>query len=127
MSKSILQTVFTVTYLHPHGDFIFIKLQVSGFSKSVIKSRDALIRAQIEKHHQVSKSDGSTGPTTSDESERYTLVAHEVFVGVALLVYVRDALGRRVKDVHTSWTGCGPLWMVSLSYFAAHSGSLTYY
>jgi hypothetical protein len=29
-------------------------------------------------------------------------------VGVALLVYARDeGVGRRIRDVSTSWTGCG--------------------
>lgn len=74
---------------------------VSGLSRSVITNRDALIRSQIEAH--------------VPNKERYTLVAREVFVGVALLVYARDSgIGRRVCDVQTNWTGCGPAWLVSL-------------
>lgn len=72
---------------------------VSGLSRSVISNRDDLIRSQIEAH--------------TPNKERYTLVAREVFVGVALLVYARDSdVGRRVCDVQTSWTGCGPAWLV---------------
>ena len=44
--------------------------------------------------------------------ERYSLVAKVVNVGVALLVYARDdGVGRKVEDVETRWTGCGPLYM----------------
>lgn len=33
-------------------------------------------------------------------------------VGIALLVYARDdGVGRRVCDVQTQWTGCGPAGM----------------
>ena len=73
-------------------------------SRSVITARDALIRSQIEEH--------------APDQEPYTLIAREVFVGVALLVYARDSgIGRRVCDVQTTWTGCGPAWLVSLCYF----------
>lgn len=76
----------------------FLSLAVSGFSQSVVDSRDALIRSQIEEH--------------APNKERYTLVAKAVNVGVALLVYVRDdEIGPRVRDVQMQWTGCGPLWM----------------
>lgn len=35
-----------------------------------------------------------------------------VNVGVALLVYgLDDGVGRKVEDVETQWTGCGPLYM----------------
>jgi len=75
-----------------------LHLGFCGLSKSVIKNRDALIRSQIEAH--------------APNKESYSLVAHEVFVGVAILVYARDSgIGRRVCDVQTSWTGCGPAWM----------------
>jgi hypothetical protein len=40
------------------------------------------------------------------------LIAKEVNVGVALLVYGRDdGVARRITDVQTQWTGCGPAWM----------------
>ncbi|KIJ41245.1 hypothetical protein M422DRAFT_209364 [Sphaerobolus stellatus SS14] len=75
-----------------------LHLGFSGLSRSVIKSRDNLIRSQIEEH--------------APNKESYNLVAHEVLVGVALLVYARDnGVGRRICDVQTSWTGCGPAWM----------------
>ncbi|KAF8485595.1 inositol polyphosphate phosphatase [Gautieria morchelliformis] len=75
-----------------------LHLGFSGLSRSVIRSRDALIRSQIEAH--------------APNKERYTLVAREVFVGVALLVYAQDSgIGRRVCDVQTIWTGCGPAWL----------------
>jgi hypothetical protein len=64
----------------------------------VIQNRDDLIRTQIEAH--------------TPNKERYSLVAKEVFVGVALLVYARDGgIGRRVCEVQTAWTGCGPAWL----------------
>lgn len=71
---------------------------MSGLSRNVIESRDALIRSQIETH--------------APNKDRYLLVAKVVNVGVALLVYVRDeSVGTRVCDVQTQWTGCGPGWM----------------
>ena len=71
---------------------------VAGLSKSVITNRDDFIRSQIEAH--------------SPTKDNYTLVARVVNVGVALLVYVKDEqLGKRVRDVQTQWTGCGPGWM----------------
>ncbi|OSD08609.1 DNase I-like protein [Trametes coccinea BRFM310] len=75
-----------------------LHLGLSGLSKSVLDSRDALILSQIEKH--------------APNGERYTLIAKVVNVGVALLVYGRDdGVGRRACDVQTQWTGCGPLYM----------------
>ncbi|KAI0333492.1 DNase I-like protein [Cubamyces sp. BRFM 1775] len=75
-----------------------LHLGLSGLSKSVIESRNALILSQIEKH--------------APNGERYTLIAKVVNVGVALLVYGRDdGVGRRACDVQTQWTGCGPLYM----------------
>ncbi|KAF8581253.1 DNase I-like protein [Ramaria rubella] len=75
-----------------------LHLGFSGLSKSVIKNRDDLIRSQVERH--------------SPNKERYTLVAREVLVGVALLVYARDSgIGRRICDVQSNWTGCGPAWL----------------
>lgn len=63
-----------------------------------MKERADHIRAEIEKH--------------SPNKSSYTLIGKVVNVGVALLVFVRDdLLASRVKDVETSWTGCGPLWM----------------
>ena len=71
---------------------------VSGLSKHVIESRNALILSQIEEH--------------APNKERYTLIAKVVNVGVALLVYGRDdGIGRKACDVQTQWTGCGPAFM----------------
>ncbi|KAL5489844.1 hypothetical protein ACEPAI_4676 [Sanghuangporus weigelae] len=75
-----------------------LHLGLSGISRKVIDSRDALIRSQIEEH--------------APNRESYMLVAKIVNVGVALLVYVSDeVLGSKVCDVQTQWTGCGPAWM----------------
>ncbi|KAI0647307.1 Endonuclease/exonuclease/phosphatase [Trametes meyenii] len=75
-----------------------LHLGLSGLSKPVIESRNALILSQIEAH--------------APNKERYTLIAKVVNVGVALLVYGRDdGIGRRACDVQTQWTGCGPLYM----------------
>lgn len=44
----------------------------------------------------------------------YALVGHTVSVGVAIMVYAKDdenSVARRVKDVETSTTSCGPMWM----------------
>ena len=71
---------------------------MSGLSRSVIESRNALILSQIEAH--------------APNKERYTLIAKVVNVGVALLVYGRDdGVGRRACDVQTQWAGCGPAYM----------------
>ena len=71
---------------------------MSGLSKHVIESRNALILSQIEEH--------------APNKERYTLIAKVVNVGVALLVYGRDdGIGRKACDVQTQWTGCGPAFM----------------
>ena len=71
---------------------------VAGRSKSVINDRDALILSQIETH--------------AADKEAYSLIAKVVNVGVALLVYGRDAgIARRACDVQTAWTGCGPGYM----------------
>lgn len=71
---------------------------MSGLSSKVIESRNALILSQIEQH--------------APNKEKYTLIARVVNVGVALLVYGLDAgVGRRVTDVETQWTGCGPAYM----------------
>lgn len=70
----------------------------AGLSKSVIDNRNAHILSQIEAH--------------APNEERYTLIAKEVNVGVALLVYGRDdGIARKVTDIQTQWTGCGPAWM----------------
>lgn len=71
---------------------------VAGLSKSVINDRDALILSQIEAH--------------AEDKGAYSLIAKVVNVGVALLVYGRDAgVARRACDVQTAWTGCGPGYM----------------
>ncbi|KAH8106784.1 Endonuclease/exonuclease/phosphatase [Cristinia sonorae] len=75
-----------------------LHMGLSGLSKKVIESRDALILSQIEEH--------------APNKEKYTLIAKVVNVGVALLVYGRDdGVGKRVQDVQTQWTGCGPAYM----------------
>lgn len=71
---------------------------MAGLSRPVIENRNSLILSQIEEH--------------ATNKERYTLVAKVVNVGVALLVYAKDTgVGRKVRDVQTKWTGCGPGWM----------------
>lgn len=71
---------------------------VAGLSKSVIENRNALILSQIEAH--------------APNKEKYSLIARVVNVGVALLVYGRDdGVARRVCDVQTQWTGCGPAYL----------------
>ena len=90
--------VRSVVALSPRYRLITSHLTVSGFSRHVIESRDKLIRSQIEEH--------------SPNKERYGLVAKVVNVGIALLVYARDErVAKRVRDVQTQWTGCGPMWM----------------
>ena len=64
----------------------------------MIDNRNALILSQIEAH--------------AANKESYSLIAKIVNVGVALLVYGRDTgVARRVCDVETAWTGCGPCFM----------------
>jgi len=71
---------------------------VTGLSKPVVRSRDALIRSQIEAH--------------APNNETYTLITQAVNVGVALLVYAReDTVAPRVRDVQTQWASFGPAWM----------------
>lgn len=71
---------------------------MSGLSKTVIEHRNLLILSQIEEH--------------TPHKEKYSLIAKVVNVGVALLVYGRDdGVARRVHDVQTQWTGCGPAYM----------------
>ncbi|KAF9053193.1 inositol polyphosphate phosphatase [Panaeolus papilionaceus] len=75
-----------------------LHLGLSGFSKAVIEDRNALILSQIEAH--------------APNKEPYSLIAKVVNVGIALLVYGRDdGVARKVQDVETTWTGCGPLFM----------------
>lgn len=75
-----------------------LHLGFSGLSKRVINQRDDLILSQIEAY--------------APNKEKYTLIAKIVNVGVALLVYGRDGgVARKVCDVQTQWTGCGPLFM----------------
>ena len=71
---------------------------MSGLSRKVLESRNALILSEIERH--------------APNKEKYTLIAKVVNVGVALLVYGLDAgVARSVVDVETQWTGCGPAYM----------------
>ncbi|RDB21468.1 Inositol polyphosphate 5-phosphatase OCRL-1 [Hypsizygus marmoreus] len=75
-----------------------LHLGLTGYSKSVIDNRNALILSQIEAH--------------APNKERYSLIARIVNVGVALLVYgLDDGIARRVCDVQTQWTGTGPAYM----------------
>ncbi|KAI0006003.1 skeletal muscle/kidney enriched inositol 5-phosphatase [Russula compacta] len=71
---------------------------LAGRSSGVIQDRNALILSQLEAH--------------VPKGERYSLVAHVVNVGVALLVYaLDDGISRHIRDVQTQWTGCGPAYM----------------
>ncbi|KDQ61040.1 hypothetical protein JAAARDRAFT_124747 [Jaapia argillacea MUCL 33604] len=75
-----------------------LHLGLAGLSGSVLESRNALILSQIE--------------SSAPGKEKFTLLGKVVNGGVALLVYGRDeGVARRVCDVQTSWTGCGPLFM----------------
>lgn len=68
----------------------------TGLSRAVMDSRNELILHELQKYAGVA----------------YASVSRVVHVGVALLVYARDeSIARRVDDVQTSWTGCGPLYM----------------
>ena len=72
--------------------------QVSGFSKSVVDNKHALILSQID--------------ANAPNNDRYSLIAKVVNVGVALLVYGRDeGVARTACDVQTQWTGTGPAYM----------------
>ncbi|KAF9013963.1 inositol polyphosphate phosphatase [Cyathus striatus] len=75
-----------------------LHLGLSGLSRSIINNRNALILSEIEAH--------------APKKEKYSLIAKVVNVGIALLVYGRDdGVSRKVCDVETAWTGCGPAYM----------------
>ncbi|OCH93391.1 skeletal muscle/kidney enriched inositol 5-phosphatase [Obba rivulosa] len=75
-----------------------LHLGLSGLSKPVIESRNSLILSEIQEH--------------APNKENYSLIAKVGNVGVALFVYARDdGIARRVCDVQTQWTGCGPVYM----------------
>ncbi|KAJ2920889.1 hypothetical protein H1R20_g16202, partial [Candolleomyces eurysporus] len=75
-----------------------LHLGLAGLSKAILDNRNALILSQIEAH--------------APNKEKYSLVAKIANVGIALLVYARDdGVARRVADVQTAWTGCGPGYM----------------
>ncbi|KAL4067901.1 Endonuclease/exonuclease/phosphatase [Scleroderma citrinum] len=92
-----------------------LHLGLAGLSHSIINERDKHIRTQIEAH--------------VPNNESYSLVAKVVNVGVALLVYAKDdTVARRVCDVQTQWTGCGPAYMgnkgaVGIRFRVANHGS----
>lgn len=104
--KPTLSTSSNFTPTDSPPDFVAVGFQellplhlgFTGQSQTLLASRSALILKEIEKY--------------SHGNVRYSLVASIVNVGVALLVYAKDeGVGRRVCDVQTSWTGCGPLSM----------------
>ncbi|KAI4527888.1 DNase I-like protein [Schizophyllum commune Loenen D] len=73
-------------------------LGLAGLSKSVIEGRHQHILAEIEAH--------------APNKEKYSLVGKIVNGGVALLVYALDeGVARRITDVHTSYSSCGPGYM----------------
>lgn len=75
-----------------------LHLGFTGRSGPLLDSRDKLIRTTIEEHNKTP----------------YSLVAKLANVGVAMLVYAKDeenGMARRIRDVETQWSSCGPLWM----------------
>ncbi|KAJ7581132.1 Endonuclease/exonuclease/phosphatase [Mycena floridula] len=75
-----------------------LHLGLAGISGAVIKNRAAHILSQIE--------------ANAPNKERFSLLAKAVNGGVAMLVYAKDdGIARKVKEVQTSWTSCGPLYM----------------
>ncbi|KAL0570807.1 hypothetical protein V5O48_011143 [Marasmius crinis-equi] len=75
-----------------------LHLGLSGWAEPVIRDRESHIRSQIE--------------ANAPNKEKFSTVATVVNAGVALLVFARDeGIGRRVCDVQTAWTGCGPGYM----------------
>lgn len=99
-----LQPTLASTTNHGTPDILAVGFQellplylgLTGQSRQVVDSRNSLILKEVQAHTGV----------------EYSLVARAVNVGVALLVYVKDdEIGRRVRDVETTWTGFGPLWM----------------
>ncbi|KAG9035280.1 hypothetical protein FRB95_011575 [Tulasnella sp. JGI-2019a] len=73
-----------------------LHLGFTGLSRTVMDSRNELILRELQKY----------------AGTPYTSVARSVFVGVAVLVYAKDdGIARRIDDVQTSWTGCGPLYL----------------
>ncbi|KAG8883097.1 hypothetical protein FRB97_007234 [Tulasnella sp. 331] len=73
-----------------------LHLGFTGLSRSVMDNRNHLILQELQKY----------------AGTPYTSVARSVNVGVALLVYAKDAgVARRIDDVQTSWTGCGPAYL----------------
>ena len=71
---------------------------VTGRSGPLLNSRDKLIRTTIEEHHKTP----------------YSLVTKIANVGVAMLVYAKDeenGVARRIRDIETQWSSCGPLWL----------------
>jgi hypothetical protein len=71
---------------------------VAGISKHLIEERASHLKSQIETH--------------APDKVKYSLIAKVVNVGVALLVFAKDeGVARCISDVHTTWTGCGPLYL----------------
>ncbi|KZO97869.1 inositol polyphosphate phosphatase [Calocera viscosa TUFC12733] len=79
-----------------------LQLGLAGFSGSVLSTRDALIRDQLEKNLSLS----------SSEPQKYSLVAKYARVGIALLVYAREGtVSGRIRDVQVRGVGCGHMGM----------------
>ncbi|VDB82923.1 unnamed protein product [Peniophora sp. CBMAI 1063] len=90
----------------PNADIVAVGFQellplyqgLAGFSGPVMKDRVAHLEKQLE--------------IAANGKEQYSLVAKEVNVGIALLVFAKDSgVARRIKDVQTTWSGCGPGYM----------------
>jgi hypothetical protein len=84
--------------------FFIMIITVLGLSTPVLDERADHILREIEKN--------------APNGERYSLVGKVVSGCVALLVYARDdGIARRIVDVQTQWTTCGPAWMSNKGLF----------
>ncbi|EJU05331.1 inositol polyphosphate phosphatase [Dacryopinax primogenitus] len=76
--------------------------EFSNMTCSVLSTRDALIRQQLEKNLSID----------STEPQKYSLIAQHARVGIALLIYAREeTVAGRVRDVQIRGVGCGQLGM----------------